>query len=293
MKNTLRRYQKYPKNNFDLLFINIGYDIHEFGAIEKVISFQEYLQYKQIFSHKLTVMDIAPPFNDRNWYEENFSDIKAYSLNAKCEKNDVYRLTITADSGNEYRCNISNEMYRVLRNYKKLLFIEYNDSIIDFLPCPGGDDIEEFNRYNYEKNQTGEQMRFLRILYSQIEEDIDTDWPRYSGNIEDLLSNLYEYQNRKYEFASDTSISLLNDTEINEFIQDKTSIMEAGIMISFEATLKKRFFKNYIKIKNPDIKDIEYSFPVTDVFLNVFKGVHSFVFCIIDFEVKEVIPIYS
>lgn len=290
----MRRYRKYPKNNFDLLFINIGYEINNYGADEYIANFQEFVQFEQIFKHKLSVMQITPPFNDRQWYENNFQDIRLYIFPINCGKADKYILNVYGNTFNDsYTCPISGEMYRVLKNHKNILFVYYEGNIIDLLPCPESEDVDEFNRYNYEKNQTGEQMRYLRILYSQVEEDIDSDWARYSGDIEKLLLNAYEYQNRKYEFASDGSVSLISDDEIDAFIKRKESEIESGMLISFYPSFKTRFGKHYVHLSNPDIKDIEYKMPVTKVFMDVFKDIKEIVFCVIDFEVKDIIPIYD
>ena len=264
-----------------------------YGADEYSANFQEYLQFKKIFSHKLEVMNIFPPFNDRIWFEENYSSVKLYRFNMQCEKNTEHLLKVWSNPVVIYFCSISEEMYRVMKGYKSILFIEYNGSIIDMLPCPEPEDVEEFNKYNYNKNQTSEQMRYLRILFSQIEEDIDPDWAQYSGDTENLLTNIYEYQNRKYEFASDSSVSLINNEDIDAFILEKAAEIESGIMISFTSKYKRHLFKTYIELKNPDIKDVEYRFPVTKTFREVFRGADSFVFCIVDFEVKEIIPMYS
>ena len=54
----LHRLQKYPKNDFDALFIQIKWDLEKLNIKElaRTINFQKFLQCQKIFNHKLSVM---------------------------------------------------------------------------------------------------------------------------------------------------------------------------------------------------------------------------------------------
>ena len=294
----LHRLQKYPKNDFDSLYMQIKWDLEKLDLEElaRTINFQKFLQCQKIFYHKLNVMKIAPRFSDRFWYENNYDDLALipYEMACSSEKNNERLISVESHSikNLHFKINISLEMYRTLKNNEKLYFIVYNGNVIDLVPIPDDSDIAEYDRYNFVKNLADEQMRLLRILYSQIEKDVDSNWPQYDNNKETLLENAIVYQNKLYDYASDNTVSLLTDNDIERFFKVVSQDIDDSLLLPLNIKLVTAFGKTSLEITHLKNEDIKYKVKIEKAFENVFKNVNQIVFCFKEFEVCRIIPLY-
>lgn len=294
----LHRLQKYPKNDFDALFIQIKWDLEKLNIKElaHTINFQKFLQCQKIFHHKLSVMKIDPRFSDRSWYENNYDDLALipYKVSCSSEENNERLIKVESHSLENliFKSNISLEMYRTLKNNEELYFIVYNGNVIDFLPIPDDSDIADYDRYNFVKNLAGEQMRLLRILYSQIEKDVDSNWPQYDNDKETLLKNAIVYQNKLYDYASDNTVSLLTENDIERFFKVVSQDIDDSLLLPLNIKLVTAFGKVSLEITHLQNEDIKYKVRIKKAFVNVFKNVDQIVFCFKEFEVCRIIPLY-
>lgn len=294
----LHRLQKYPKNDFDALFIQIKWDLEKLDIKElaRTINFQKFLQCQKIFHHKLSVMKIDSRFSDRSWYENNYDDLALIPYKVSCSSKGNNERLIRVESHSIenliFKSNISLEMYRTLKNNEEIYFIVYNGNVIDFLPIPDDSDIAEYDRYNFVKNLADEQMRLLRILYSQIEKDVDSNWPQYDNGKEKLLENAIVYQNKLYDYASDNTVSLLTENDIERFLKVVSQDIDDSLLIPLNINLVTTFGKASLEITHLKNDDIKYKVKIKKAFVNVFKNVDQIVFCFKEFEVCRIIPLY-
>ena len=285
----MRHYQKYPKNNFDLLFLQMQYYTEETNTEYEQINYQKFSQSYNIFKHKLKVMGIEPEFNDKEWFLDNFDDLSFIRVNLTVNSGTDKEICISDEEGIISTCAVSQEFYRAIKNYSSILFIIYEGFIFDFMPLPDIDDIKDYDRYNFEKNLTNEQMRYFRILFSQIEQDVETDWEQYDGTTENLLHNAYVYQNKRYDEASDNTIPLLSDDEVDDFFNKKEELLSECFMVVLYPEYKKK--KMVLKSHLSDT--ISYKCPLTKEFYKILIDAEAIVFCVKDFEIVDMIPLYD
>lgn len=291
----MRHFLKYPKNNFDELFMDIqSYINNENNPGETVdINYQKFSQCRKIFNHKLQVMGIAPTFEDKTWFQDNYEDLTLWKFEVFPSEalNDRY-VSFRYEGTEVVKDIVSHEFYRAIKNYETMLFIEFNGYIIDFLPLPDSEDIQDYDRYNFVKNLVSEQMRYFRILYSQIEENVETDWEQYDSSPEELIKNSYLYQNRRYDEACDNSVPLLSDEDIADYFETKAALLSESFTVVLYPTFKRSVRKRYMLLHPSNIDNLEYKCPLTKEFFEILKGATKIVFCLKDFEVVDMIPIY-
>ena len=288
----MRRFKKYPKNDFDLLYINISNDIDNSRPLSATINYQKFIQCNKIFHHKLKVMEVAPTFSDKYWYENNFTDLLLFEYEMFIETGKSTKtLIVNGKDGNAYTCEISDEMYRVIKNYHTIVFVYYNGSVIDLFPLPDDNDINDYNNYNFKKNQTQEQMRLFKILFSKMEENMQPEWFEMDEEIDDIIIDYYNYQNLKYDYASDNSVILLSEGDVSRFLIDiKENFIDADF-IKFKAITKKNIKGSTLKlVKEADI-DITYKVPLTKAFYEIYKNCSEVMIAVKNFEVVDLFPI--
>lgn len=290
----MKHYQKYPKNSFDLLFLRIQSSIAEHNGEQNDINYQKFSQCHKIFYHKLGVMGIKPPFDDKEWFQDHFDDLVFWKYNMEA-KEVLGNKTLIFLMNKEEICsvNVSSDFFRVVKNYKEMLFIEADGFIFDFLPLPDEEDIKDYDKYNFEKNLISEQMRYLRILFSQIEQDVETDWEQYEEGTDMLVHNAYVYQNRRYDEACDNSIPLLEDDDVANFFENKEKSINESFTIILYPTLRNRLGKRMMVLKSKIIDNLMYKCPLTPEFYRILEDAIAIAFCVKDFEIIDMIPIYD